>query len=62
MHSVIPDNLIVTSTTKDCILDGSSHVQQLNLNERYNLDVQIVCSWSNQRLMASEGSLMVEVG
>ena len=55
------DYLKVTSMTKDCVLEGSSHVQQLNLNERYNLDVSIELTWKDQRLMSSEGSLMVEV-
>jgi hypothetical protein len=47
--------------TKDCVLEVSSHVQQLNLNERYNLDVSINLTWKDRRLMSSEGSLMVEV-
>lgn len=55
------DYLKVTSTTKDCILEGSSHVQQLNLNDRYNLDVSITLVWKDERLMTSEGSLVVEV-
>ena len=60
--SVMNDHLAVTSTTADCILDGSHHVTDLNLNDRYNLDVRIVMNWKNERLMSSEGILMVEVG
>ena len=59
--SVMNDHLAVTSTTADCILDGSHHVMDLNLNDRYNLDVRIVMNWKNERLMSSEGILMVEV-
>ena len=63
--SIFPNSLEVTSTTKDCVMEGSQHVQQLGLHDRYNLDVRIVLSWtdtsSGPTLMETDGNIMVEV-
>ena len=45
-------------------MEGSQHVQQLGLHDRYNLDVRIVLSWteasSGPTLMETDGNIMVE--
>ena len=64
--SLFPNSLEVTSTTKDCVMEGSQHVTQLGLHDRYNLDVRIVLSWTDKSsgptMMDTDGNIMVEVG
>ena len=64
-RSILPNRLEVTSTTRDCIMEGSEHVQQMGLHERYNLDVRIVLTWKEgagiSPVMETDGSIMVEV-
>lgn len=37
-----------TSTTESCVLDGSQHVKDFKLDERFNLDVRMVFTWKNK--------------
>lgn len=60
------DRAEITSTTGDCVLYGSHHVNQLGLNERFNLDVRIVFTWDDQSSRNGpkiyvNGSIKVEV-
>lgn len=36
------------STTESCVLDGSSHVKDFKLDERFNLDVKMAFTWKNK--------------
>ncbi len=51
--------MVVTSSEADCVLDGSKHVQDLKLNDRYNLDVRIAIDWTPTTLSA-DGNITVE--
>jgi hypothetical protein len=38
-RSVLPDRVEARATTADCVITGSSHVEALKLNERFDLKV-----------------------
>lgn len=64
--SVLPTRADVTSGTFDCVLHGSHHVQQLKLNERFNVDVRITFTWeegvaTRSPRMSVKGDIQVEV-
>ena len=63
-YRILPNRLEVTSTTADCVMDGSHQVKQLGLHERYNVDVSIILKWNegpNPALMETDGNINVEV-
>lgn len=60
---MLKDSFEVTAGTGDCILEGSHHVAKLNLNDRFNLDVKIVFTWTEapRPSMTIDGRIAVEV-
>lgn len=40
-----PGRVRLTSATEDCVLSGSSHVEQLRLNDKFNLAVLMDFTW-----------------
>lgn len=55
----------ISSGTGDCVLHGSHHVEQLKLNDRFNLDVLITFTWTEpgaaKPLIYSDAHIEVEV-
>ncbi|GAX75869.1 hypothetical protein CEUSTIGMA_g3312.t1 [Chlamydomonas eustigma] len=45
--STFPEKIVFASRTDNCRLDGSHHVQQFKLDERFNLDVNMQFTWRN---------------
>ena len=52
----------VTAVTEDCVLQGSHHVENMKLNERYNLDVLIKFTWVESKpSITIDGRISVDV-
>ena len=72
--SVFPERISFTSKTEDCVLDGSHHVKDFKLDERFLIDVTMTFRWKNpgvgmpgagahaaQSTILADGSISVEV-
>ena len=73
--SVFPERITFTSKTENCVLDGSHHVKDFRLDERFVIDVTMTFRWKNpavgvpghgatalaQSTILADGSIVVEV-
>jgi hypothetical protein len=64
---VFDQRIEFTSTTDSCKLDGSSHVKDFKLDERFDLNVLMKFDWKNTRdsnprkLIRAQGDISIEV-
>ncbi|KAG1676059.1 hypothetical protein FOA52_014924 [Chlamydomonas sp. UWO 241] len=65
--SVLPDHVEAKATTADCIITGSSHVEALKLNERFDLQASVVFTWTEaagkgqQAVITTKSDIVVQV-
>lgn len=45
--SAFPEGISISSGFEDCLLDGSHHVQDLGLDERFRIAVTMDFKWEN---------------
>lgn len=61
------EKITFTSSTDSCILDGSSHVKDFKLDERFDLNVLMIFTWTNtpeggpRKKIIAEGDIQISV-
>jgi len=54
--STFTERISFTSTTEDCVLNGSHHVKDFKLDERFLIDVTMTFRWKNPPSMGASSN------